>query len=168
MWNLYGTVFSKCLSPIFARRNPTETYVFLWTSQNSTVCLRLTIPTSIIKLAHCQTRHNTWQGNLSSACWIASRLIIVCRWQTNFQWKNLYLNLPGELFSTEDWHKASADLSLLSQVLCMSSSTLFSKLNNVLSTWTILGWQQTMPRTIPGTFRQSSTAFIRQDWIRQK
>ena len=54
-------LFSKYASPIFAQRKPTETNVSLWISGKSTVLLRMTITTTFIQLALCQTQHNIWQ-----------------------------------------------------------------------------------------------------------
>ena len=67
----YGIItilpFSKYANPIFAQEKPNGNYVSLWISGKSTVWLRVTILTTIIQLALCQTQHNTWQGSHCSA-----------------------------------------------------------------------------------------------------
>ena len=72
--------------------------------------------------------------------------------------------LPAELLATRDSHKATADLSLLFRVSCVSTWTQLSRLTNVLNTWTILELRPTLQRTLSGTFGQSSKAFAKLDW----
>ena len=77
--------FSKYTSPFLHRGNPTENFVFMWISGNTTVCLPMTIPLTIMQLAACQTQHNTWRGSLYSASSIAFRLITDLIWRINGQ-----------------------------------------------------------------------------------
>ena len=128
----------------------------------------MTIKTTVTQSALRQTQHNTWQGNLSSARLIAHKPITVCRWRSNGQWKRLHLILPAEPIATgaepiatEELHIVETDRFRLFQLSCASIWTKSSKLTNVFKTWTILGLQSTMLRTLPGTFGQSSIAFAK-------
>ena len=94
--------FSKNAIPIFAQRKPYGKIRFLWILEKWTPWLQMIIPTIFIQSALCQTQHNTWQGNLYSANLAALKLIIVCRWRTNGQWKCLHSILPAELLPTKD------------------------------------------------------------------
>ena len=51
---------------------------------------------------------------------------------------------------------------------CVSTWTQLSKLNNVLSTWTVLELMPTPLRILPGILGQSSSEFVRQDWSWRK
>ena len=157
-----------CLSPstqvpYLPKGGPTENYVSLWISAKSTVSLRKTILKTITQLALYQTQHNIWQGSHFSANWIAPKIIIVCRWQTNDQWKCSYSILLAELLPINDSQKILEDLCLLFQVSCVSSLTQSSKVSNMLKTWTTLKSQPIMLRTSPGAFGQSSSAFAEKD-----
>ena len=57
----------------------------------------MSILTTIIQLALCETQHNTWQGSQYSASLIAPKLIIFCRRLTNGQWKCSHSILLAEL-----------------------------------------------------------------------
>ena len=50
----------------------------------------MTILTTNIQLALCQTQHNTRRGRQYSASLTAPKRIIACRWRTNGQWKCLH------------------------------------------------------------------------------
>ena len=166
----YGNItvlyFSKyaIIAQYLHKGSPTENYVSLWISGKSTVWLRMTILKINVQLALCQTQHNIWQGNLCSANLTALWPIIVCRWRTNGQLKGSHSILLAELLPTRDMHKVLADLCLLFQVSCVSTRTQSSKLTNELNTWTTLKSQPIMLRTSPGTFGQSSSSFVKQDW----
>ena len=158
-----------CLSPstqvpYLHRGNPTENNVFLRRSRKSTVWLRMTEPTTIIQLAACETQQNTWQKSPCFANRIALRLITVCSWPTNGQWKCSCSILLSEFVPAKDSHKVSADLFLSFQVSFLSTRTQLTKLMNRLSTWTTLELQPTMLRTLHGTLWQSSSAFAKHDW----
>ena len=144
--------------------SPTGNYVSLWISGESTVWLRMTIPTKIIQLALCQTQLNIWQEIHYSASLTAPMLITVCRWRTHDQWNCSYSILLAQLLPTKDLHKVSADMCLLFQVSCVITWTQSSKLINGLNTWTSLESQPIVLRTSPGTFLKSSSAFPTQDW----
>ena len=126
--------FSPSIQVLFLHKgSPTENYVCLCISEKSTTWLWMTIQTIIIQLAHFQVPHNTWQGSLLSANFAAPKLIIVCRWRTNGQWKCLHSSLLAKLLSTKDIHKDLADQCLLFQVSCVSTWTQLSKLTIVLN-----------------------------------
>ena len=93
--------FSKCASPIFAQRKANGNYVSLWTSENPTPWLQMIILSIITQWTLCLFQHNTWQANLYSASSIAPRLINVCRWRTNVQWKCLHSISPAEFWLLE-------------------------------------------------------------------
>ena len=115
--------------------------------------------TIFIQLALCQTQPNTWQGSHYSVSLNAPKLITVCRWRTNGQWKRSHSILLAESLPTKDLHKVLADLCQLSQVLCVSTWTQLSKLTNVLNTYTTLELQPIMLWTLHGTLGRSSSAF---------
>ena len=106
--------------PFLRSENPMGNYVSLWISENSTPWLQMILITITTQSALCQTQHNTWQGNLSSAKLIALRLTIVCIWRTNGQRKCLLSILPAEPSPTRDLQKALADLCLPFQASCAS------------------------------------------------
>ena len=109
------------------------------------------ILTIIIQWARCQIQHNIWRGSHYSTSLTASKLITVCRYRTNVQWKSI---LPAEPLPTRGFHKFFTDLCLLFQVSCVSNGTQLSKLTNVLNAL----------RNSPGTFGQSSSAIAKQWW----
>ena len=82
--------FQSTQAPFLRKENPTEKYVFLWISKKSTLQLLMIKLKIFIQSALCQRQHNTWLRNLSPANWIAFRIIAVCRWRTNGQWKCLH------------------------------------------------------------------------------
>ena len=63
----YGIItvlaFCKYTGPIFARRKPNGKLRLLVDLRKSTVWLRMTVLTTIIQIALCQTQHNIWQGS---------------------------------------------------------------------------------------------------------
>ena len=73
--------------PYFHSVGPLGKYVFLWIFVIPTVWLRMTVPTTIIQLASCQTQHNTWQGSFYSANYTAVRPITVSRLIPQDGWK---------------------------------------------------------------------------------
>ena len=89
------------------------------------------ILTIITQSALCQMQHNIWQDNLYSAKLTALRLIIVCRWRTNCQWKCLLPNLLAEPLPKKDLQKDLADLCLPFPVSCATTWTQLSRLTNV-------------------------------------
>ena len=124
-------------------------------------------PETITQLALCQTKHNTWQGKLSSASWFAPRLVTVCRWRTKGQQKCLPSIWLAKPLPKKVLDKVSTDLCLHFQVSCLNSWTQSSELTNELNTWTTLGPQSTMLWNSPGTLGQSSRAIAKQDWDSQ-
>ena len=124
----------------------------------------MTKPITIIQLSLCRTQLDAWQESLHSANWTALKLIFVCRWQTNGQWKCLHSILLAELLPTKNLHRVSADLCLLFQVSRVSAWTQSLKLTNVLNSWMTLESQPIMLQTSPGTFGQSSSSLANQDW----
>ena len=149
--------------PSLRSEHPMEKYVSLWISGKSTPCLQMIIQTIITQSTLCQTQHNTWQGSPCSASLTALRLITVCKWRTNGQWKCLLSILLAEFLPTEDLHKASADMCLLFQASSASIWPQLSRLTNMLNTCMILESQPLTLRTLPGTFGQPSSAFAMQD-----
>ena len=110
-------LFSQYASPILHRAHSTENYVSLWISGKSTPLLQTIILTLKTQSALCQMQHNTWQGNVFSASLIALRLLTVCRWRTNGQWKCLQSILPVELLPTGGLHKVLANWCLPFELL---------------------------------------------------
>ena len=166
----YGIItvlpFSKYASPIFVQRN-----------SDGKLCLRVDLRKintliaddytknnhPVTQSALCQTQHNTWQGNPYPANLTALKLITVCRWRTNGPWRCLPSILLAERLPTGDIHMVLADLCLSFRASCASTWTQLSRLTNVFNTWMILESQPVMPRTLPGTFGQSSNALAMQD-----
>ena len=163
----YGIItvlpFSKYASPIFAQRKPNGKLRLLVDLRKINTLIADDYTKKITQSALCQTQHNTWQGNPSSASLTALRLIIAYRWWTNVRWKCSHSILLAELLPTKDLHKVLAVLCLPFQASCASSWTQLSRLTNVLSTWTILGSQSIMLRILPETFGQSSSALAMPD-----
>ena len=58
---------SKYASPIFAQRKPNGKLRLLVDLGKINSLIAMTILTTIIQLALCQTQHNTWQGSHYSA-----------------------------------------------------------------------------------------------------
>ena len=72
-WWTKMEVSRYCLSPntqvpCLHRASPTGNYVVVWISRKQTVWLLMTIPTTIIQLARCQTLHNTHLAGKSLFC----------------------------------------------------------------------------------------------------
>ena len=123
----YGIItvlsFSKYASPIFAQRKTSGKLRLLVDSGKAKPWSEMIILTRITHSALCQTQHNTWQGNLYSANLTTLRLIIVCGWRINRQWKGLFSIFLAEPLPTKDLHKVSVDLSLFFQASCTSTWT---------------------------------------------
>ena len=91
----YGIItvlpFSKYASPIFAQTKPNGKLRLLVDLRKiNTLIADDYINNNHPVSAHCQTQHNTWQGNPYSASLTALRLIIACRWRTNDRWRCLH------------------------------------------------------------------------------
>ena len=164
----YGIItvlsFSKHASPTFAQRKPNGKLLLLAESRKSTPWLQLIILLIFTQSALRQMQHNTWQESLYSASLIDPKLVTVCRWRTNRQWKWLHSFLPAEFFPTKDLHKVSAQVCLPFQVSCASTWTQLLRLTNVLNIWLILELQPIMLRILHWIFGQSSSAFAIRDW----
>ena len=120
--------------------------------------------TKIFQSALCQLQNNTWQRNIYSTSLIVSRLLTVCRWRTNGQWKCWHSILLEEPLPTEDLHKILADLCLLFQASCVNTWNHLSSLTNELNRWTILELEPTLLRTLLGIFGQFSSVVAMQHW----
>ena len=155
--------FSKHASPIFAHRKPNG---------------KLRLPVDLRKIstliADDHTNNNHPVSTLSDAAQhlavshyyvslTAPKRITACRWRTNVRWKCLHSILLAEPLPTKDLQKVSADLCLLSQVSCASTSTQLSRLTNVLNTWTTMESHPITLRILPGTIGLSSNALARRD-----
>ena len=156
--------FQNTQVPYLHRGNLTGNYLSLWNLRKSTPWVQIKILTIFTQSALCQTQHNTWQWILHFANFTALRLITVCRWRTNGQWKCFLSILLAEHSRTGDLHKVFADLCLPFEASCASYWIQLSRLTNVLNRWMILDLQPIMLRTLHGTFGQSSSAFVVQDW----
>ena len=163
--NLHGSAFLQVhKSYIFTGEGQQKVPCPCGTQENQEVWLRKTILTIIIQLANCQIQRNNWQESPYSVTQPALRLLTVCRWRINGQWKSLRSISLAELLPTKDMHKILTDR--VSAFSCFMPECLdaFVKADHVLTTWTKLESQPVMLRNLPGTFRQSSSAFAKQNW----
>ena len=163
----YGIItvlrFSKYASPIFAKRKPNG---------------KLRLPVDIRKInsliADDHTKNNHPVSTLSDSaqhltgkslfCKLdCSKLVIVCRWRTNGQWKCLHSSSPTEPVPAKDLQEVLVDRCLLFQVSCVSTWTQSLKMSSELSTWTTLESQPLTLRISPRTIGQSSSTFVKQD-----
>ena len=93
------------------------------------------------------------EGSLFSASMATLGLINVCKWRTTGQRICLRSSLSAEVLPTKDLYKFLADLCLLFK---LHARVLESKCS------------QKMLKILPGTFGQSSSAFAKLNWNRQK
>ena len=134
----YGIVtvlpFSKYASPIFAQRKPNgKIRIFVDLRKlNRLIADDYTHNNHPVSTLSDAAQHLA--GSHHSANQIAHKLITVCRWRTNAQWRCLRSILLAELSPTKDLHKALADLCLHFQASCLSTWTQSSKLTNLPNT----------------------------------
>ena len=134
----YGIItllpFSKYASPIFAKRKPNGKLRLLLYLRKiySLIAENYTNNNHPISTLSDATQHLA--GSHYSASFTAPKLITVCRWRTNDQWKCSHSILLAELLPITDLQKVLADLCMLFQASCVSTWTQSSKLTNVLNT----------------------------------
>ena len=152
-----------CLSPntrapFLHKGSPTENYVSLWIYGKSTDWLRMTILTTIIQLALCQTQHNIWQVSHCSAKYLFSQAYHCLQMSDQRSVERARIQFCDQNFAYKRLAQGLSRSVTAFQVSCANIWTQFPKLSNVLKASTKLELQPTVQ------FEQSSSVVARQDW----
>ena len=163
----YGIItvlpFSKYASPIFAQRKPHGKLRLLADLRkiNSLIADDYTTNNHPVSTLSDAAQHLAWK---SLFCKLDCSQAYHCLQMADQRSvERIAFIFASELLPTGDLHNVLADLCPLLRVSFTSIWTQFSRLTIVLNTLTILELEPIMPRNLPGTFGQSSSAFAKQD-----